>query len=219
MIIDLHVNAARADGHLWEPREILDRARDGWLDGMLVVGKGALPDTAAWLDARTEDDPLVFFAAEIATSRARFICIPRSLGGKGAFPKGLGEGLDEERLLEKLRALAAGVIVAQPYERTRPPTPGDLVFSFPGIHALETRTQGSDALASDLAMEAALGMGLPCVGGSDAPGEDVQLGHISALFLDNIESQSALVAALTSGDVWVVRGERPGGKRRQRRKR
>jgi len=210
VIVDLQVNGTHDDGSPCDPTQVLALANVGWLDGVVVVGEGGLPDVAAYTAARGEDDPLVFFGALVTTDRARFVCIPKRLDDTGFLPPSARAAgrLPSQELLRHVGAREGAVIVCQPFDRDSGPAPGDLVFALDGIHAVQTRTASASALAVDMAIEAALAMHLPCVAGTGAAATDRWQQRYATLLLDEVATQAELVAAIKTGDLWSVQLER-----------
>lgn len=223
MLIDMHVNATTGDGEPRDARRVIEEVREAGFDGLLVVGTPDDTDQKAWQDAREDGDPIVLFAVPVATPKARFICIPEG-DVVGLLPNAWYGAEEEKRpsegdVLDRLAKQSGAVIVAQPYERGDKPYAGDEVFGFDGIHGVEVRTSHSDPLASDLAIEAGLGMRLPCVAGSGSRRHESEVGTHATLFPGRIETQSDLVAALREGDAWPVLIARPSRSKKSRRRR
>ena len=213
MLIDMHVNAVADDGTPRDPKKTFEQAAQVGLDGVLVVGTPETLDRQAWLDARGEDDPLVFFAVPVRTRRGTFLCVPRRTDDECVPAEWTRtdrrETVDETSFLARVHDRRLAVIAVQPYVRVaNEQAVADLVFSLEGIHAVEVRTLGADPMAVDLAVEAALGMRLPCLAGSGDRKKDPVLGTLASLFAVRVEDQSGLVDALLSGDAWPVQIER-----------
>lgn len=216
MLIDMHVNAAADDGSPRDPRRTLELAAQAGLDGILVVGRADQLDRAAWTAAREAEGPRVYFAVPVATDRGDFLCIPRAADDDCVPPEWTArerrQPLDEATLLGRMKDHHAAVVAVQPYGRRGKGAPtGDLVFAFDGIHAVEVRTADTDPMAADMAVEAGLGMRLPCLAGSGDRRGEPQLGRLATLFAARITTQTELVAALLSGEAWPVSIERPKG--------
>jgi hypothetical protein len=232
MLIDMHVRAIADDGTPRDAARTLEQAAKAGLDGILVVGTAEQLERGGWPTAGQQGPgPRVFVAVPVSTDRSDFLCVPRS-ADPTIVPAEWNRAdrrqtPDEATVLARLNDHHAAVISVQPYvRRPKHPPAGDLVFSFEGIHAVEVRTADTDPMDADMAMEAGLGMRLPCLAGSGDRRGEPRLGELATLFAARIGSQAELVAALKSGDAWPVVIQRPqgseggrGGEGRKRRRR
>lgn len=224
MLIDMHVAATGGgDGTPPDPRDVLDQAGAAGLDGILVIGFAGDFDPRRWLEARTEDDPRVFCAFCVNCARGRLFCVPQDPSSppipSGWSGRAKENVLEADEVVRHVRKLGAAVIAGQPYDHRFEPVAGDLVFSFEGIHAVEVRTTDIEPLPADIAIEAGLGMRLPCLAGTGVVDSSTPIGHLATLFPAPIRTQAELVEALQAGDAWPVIIERPSPKIKRRRKR
>ena len=228
VLIDMHVSALDSNNVAVDPRTVLDLAVAAGLDAILVVGPPGMWEPAAWLEAQVEDDPFVFVAFGVRSARGLFYCVPRDpevqiVPARWA-TRSEEQPLGDAEVLAWMKTQGAAVIASQPYDRRFGPAAADLVFAFDGIHAVEVRFLGVDALSADMALEAGMGMRLPCLAGSGVLDDPPFLGRFATLFPAVIEDQAGLVDALKAGEAWPVTIERPNQKpekkkRRRRRKR
>jgi len=226
MLIDMHVRATADDGTPRDAARTLEQAAKAGLDGLLVVGTAEQLERGGWLAPRQGSGPRVFVGVSVSTDRTDFVCVPRSADDDLVPTEWTRRAPEEATVLARMTDHHAAVIVVEPYvRRPKHPPAGDLVFAFEGIHAVQVRSAQTDPMDADMAVEAGLGMRLPCVAGSGDRRGEPRLGELATLFAARVGSQAELVSALKSGDAWPVLIQRPeggrpgdGGRKRRRRR-
>ncbi|BDG07135.1 PHP-associated domain-containing protein [Anaeromyxobacter paludicola] len=240
MLIDLHVHSRHTQGCALEVRDVLRRAREEGLDGVVFTdlnGLEALPEARA---AAKEEGVLGLVGAELVTDHGHYLCYfpepekvpaPAQLFGTPPWPV--------REVLARVTALGGAVVAAHPYDKTIDRPCGDFIFTLDGLAAVEGLHARKRGPANDLAIEAADHLNLPCVAGSGALGSLDELGKAATLFRRPVASEADLVAQLKAGTVHCVaigvtpqpaeaarrgprrderggRGDRRGGRRERR---
>lgn len=233
MLIDLHAHSRHSAGCALEVREVLRRAREEGLDGVVFTdlnGLEALPEVRA---AAREEGILGLVGAELVTDHGHYLCYfpepekvpaPPQLFGTPPWPV--------RTVIARVRELGGVVVAAHPYDKTIDRPSGDFIFTLDGLAAVEGLHARKRGPANDLAVEAADHMNLPCVGGSGAFGSLDEVGKAATLFRRPVTGEASLVAQLRAGEVYCVavgvtpqplegrreprRGERQEGRREHR---
>jgi predicted metal-dependent phosphoesterase TrpH len=228
MLIDLHVHTRRTPGGTLQPLEVLRRARQAGLDGVVFADLGAFGELEEVRVAGREAGLLALVGLEVVTDHGWFLCYFPDPGGLPE-PAQLFGGVTPwpaQPLLATVAARGGVAVAAHPYDRAIAPATGDAVFSLDGLAALEGHHGRTRGHVNDLAVEAADHLNLPCVGGSGALVSLDEVGGVATLFRDPVRSEADLVAQLRAGTVHAVtlgptspsaaasrRGTRPGDDR------
>jgi hypothetical protein len=201
MLIDLHVQAP-SDAAGWE--KVADAARLAGLDGVAVVLDDAFPSLPA-----AELSGIRFFAgARLTTDRGLYVVFVPEASQIADVETLLGprdvEGQFVVRtVLARANALEGAVVAVRPYDLTLARPGGDILYTLPGLAAVEVVSPVKLGGLSHAAVEAAETLGLPSTGGSGAIAPS-DVGRAATLFSDPIASTASLVAALKGGRCWSV---------------
>ncbi|HZZ83531.1 MAG TPA: PHP domain-containing protein [Anaeromyxobacteraceae bacterium] len=205
MLIDLHAHSSHTAGCALPVRDVLRRAREEGLDGVVFTdlnGLEALPEVRA---AAREEGLLGLVGVELATDHGHYLCYfpepekvppPPQLFGTPPWPV--------RAVLAKVAELGGVAVAAHPYDKTIDRPSGDFIFTLDGLAAIEGLHARKKGPANDLAMEAADHMNLPCIGGSGALGSLDEIGKAATLFRRPVASEADLVAQLRAGTVYCV---------------
>jgi predicted metal-dependent phosphoesterase TrpH len=222
MIVDLHVKAHELMERGHTPEAIIQAAVQAGLDGIGVVDRlqsGALNS----LIAQSEERGICVFAGvEIPTLRGSFLCYPpeidpfllrqewRQVTGFGVLPT--------YGMVSELFSDLGGVIIApQPFDRDEKGARlGDSVVLIKGLSAIQSATVKSSTLNRNLAVELAMGLGIPTVGGSGHIGRLEDIGKAATLFERDFTQQSEFVSALQLGQFWAIESRHSSEARRDR---
>jgi predicted metal-dependent phosphoesterase TrpH len=212
MLIDLHVHSHHTPGCPLHPRDVLRRAREVGLDGVVFTDTNTLEGLTEIREAGAAEGILALCGAEIATDRGHYLAFFPDPAAVPALPQIFGTPpWPVQEVIAKVTAMGAAVVAAHPYDKSIERPGGDVIFSLDGLSAvegLETRRRGA---ANDLAVEAADHMGLPCVGGSGARDSLDEIGKAATLFRDVVRSETDVAAQLKAGTVFCVAiGVTPG---------
>ncbi len=203
MLVDLHVHAGPR-GLLIEA--VASRAAAVGLGGVAVLGEQALAEVPSQL--RSTADLIVFAGAHVSTDRGHYLVFlpkPAEIPSLDALFGERVQGVWAIRdVLARTRAAGGAVIAANPYDATIPHPGGDILYTLPGLTAVESVNTSCPAEIAYPAIEAAECLGLPCVGGSGARKTVEDVGSGATLFTRRLHNEAELVAALRSGACWPV---------------
>lgn len=212
MLIDLHVHSNHTRGCTVAIRDVVRRAREVGLDGVVLTDLNTLEGLAEVREAAQAERFLALCGIEVASDRGHFLCFfpdparvpaPAQMFG-AATPWPVRE------VLAKVRELGGVAVAAHPYDKSIERPSGDAIFTLDGLSAIEGLNATRKSGTNDLAMEAADHMNLPCTGGSGA--HDLSaIGKAATLFKEPVSSEADLVAQLKAGTVFSVAiGVTPG---------
>ena len=224
MLIDVHVHSHHSPGCNLAPRDIVRRAKEAGLDGVVVTDLNTLEGLAEVRAAGREEGLVALCGAELVTDHGHYLCyfpepdrVPAPPQMFGATPWPVHE------VLQRVRSMGGAVVAAHPYDKGVERPSGDFIFTLDGLAALQGLCARKRGPANDLAIEAADHMTLPCVGGSGAHEALDDIGKAATLFRVPVASEADLVRQLLAGHVFCVsiggappaRSER-GGRERER---
>lgn len=213
MLIDLHVHVG--DKGL-NPAEVVQRARELRLDGVVLVDDDRFPDPAT---LPASDGVRVLAAAEVLTDRGHYLLFlprPRELPPIAEILGPRSEkGWSVRDVLVRAEALGGAVVAAHPYDREIPNPGGDILYTLRRLTAVEAVNARRGFEIGAPAIEAADILGVACTGGSDAREALDEVGSAATLFARRIDDEEQLIDALKSGQCWPVEAGTPpfGGKR------
>jgi hypothetical protein len=233
MLIDLHVHSHHTRGCTLAPRDVVRRAREAGLDGVVFTDLNTLDGLEEIRAAGRDEGFLALCAVELATDRGHYLCYFPDPSKVPAPPQVFGSGTPwpVRDVLAKVRELGGVAVAAHPYDKSVDRPSGDFIFTLDGLSAVEGLNARRKGPANDLAVEAADHMNLPCIGASGAVASVDEVGKAATLFRDPVASEADVVRQLRAGTVWCVAlgvtpgaaeaarekgGERRGGARRER---
>ncbi len=212
MLVDLHVHTRFTPGCALEPREVVRRAREAGLDGVVVTDLNTLDGLAEVRAAGEAEAFLALCGVEIATDRGHYLAYFPDPAKVPALPQLFGTPpWPVAEVVAGVASLGGAVVAAHPYDRTIDRPGGDVIFSLDGLAAVEGLESRRRPSVNDLAVEAADHLGLPCVGASGARDALAEIGKAATLFRDPVRTEADLVAQLRAGTVFAVAiGATPG---------
>ena len=229
MLIDLHVHSHHTRGCTLAPRDVLRKAKEAGLDGVVFTDLNTLDGLEEFRTAGREEGVLALCGVEIATDHGHYLCYFPDPAKIPAPPQVFGSATPwpVREVLAKVRELGGVVVAAHPYDKTVERPSGDFIFTLDGLSAIEGLNVHRKGPTNDLAVEAADHMNLPCTGASGASSSLDEVGKAATLFRDPVTSEADLVKQLRAGTVWCVaigvtpgaaepsrdRGERRGDRR------
>ncbi len=237
MLIDVHVHSHHSPGCKLAPREVVRRAKEVGLDGVVFTDTNTLEGLDEIRAAGQEESFLALCGVELVTDRGHYLCYfpepaavpnPPQIFGTTPWPV--------REVVQRVRDLGGVVVAAHPYDKSIERPSGDFIFTLDGLAALEGLNARRKGPGNDLAVEAADHMSLPCVGGSGAAPSLDDIGKAATLFREPVASEADLVRQIRAGQVFCVaigvvpqpqaqgqdprggrgHGERRGGERRDR---
>jgi predicted metal-dependent phosphoesterase TrpH len=218
MLIDLHVHSHHTRGCTSTPRDLVRRAKEVGLDGVVLTDLNTLDGLEEVRAAGREEGFLALCGVEVATDRGHYLCFFPDPARVPAPPQVFGSATPwpVREVLAKVREMGGVVVAAHPYDKTIERPSGDVIFTLDGLSAIEGLNARRKVPANDLALEAADHMSLPCTGASGAH-ELSEIGKAATLFRDPVASEADLVAHLRAGTVFSVAiGVTPGAAVRDR---
>jgi predicted metal-dependent phosphoesterase TrpH len=208
MLVDLHAKSSLSDDVDVSPDQVLKTANDAGLDGVAFCDTQSTAYAERLVEAGDNHDINVFIGVEIKTDTGRLL---------GFAPKIDDFYLDEEwrrytdyvlptpdAVCNMFDERGGAVIAARPYDRSVDFTMGDHIFELDGLTGVEVLNSRLDQSQNNFAVEAATYMGIPTVGGSDAPNLDGSVGRYATYFDQTFSSQSEFVEILRSTDYWAT---------------
>ena len=169
MLIDLHVHSRHTPGCSLSPLDVVRRAREAGLDGVVFTDMNTLDGLAEIREAGKAAEFLALCGVEIATDRGHYLAFFPDPGKVAAPPQIFGTPpWPVQDVIAKVMSMGGAVVAAHPYDRSIERPGGDVLFTLDGISAVEGLDGRRKPVTNDLAVEAADHMGLPCVGGSGA---------------------------------------------------
>jgi predicted metal-dependent phosphoesterase TrpH len=226
MLIDVHVHSHHSPGCNLAPADIVRRAREVGLDGVVFTDTNTLDGLEEIRAAGREQGFLALCGVELVTDRGHYLCYFPDPARIPAPPQMFGTTPWPVReVLKQVRDLGGAVVAAHPYDKSVERPSGDFIFTLEGLSALEGFNARRRGPANDLAIEAADHMSLPCVGSSGAHPTLDDVGKGATLFREPVASEADLVRQLKAGHVFCVtigfspqsgndrRGDRPRERR------
>jgi hypothetical protein len=229
MLIDVHVHSHHSPGCALTPRDIVRRAKEAGLDGVVLTDTNTLDGLEEIRAAGREEGFLALCGVELITDHGHYLCYFPDPAKVPAPPQMFGTTPWPVReVLERVRALGGAVVAAHPYDKTIERPSGDYIFTLEGLSALEGLNARRKGAANDLAIEAADHMSLPCVGSSGARPTLDDIGKAATLFREPVATEADLTRQILGGHVFCVgigaappsadrfdrSGDRRGGDRR-----
>lgn len=220
MLIDLHVYTSPGGGRSLS--SVVRDAKDAHLDAIVVADRAASAATAAALDEDGRVDGLpVFVGVELETRDGDVIIVTPEVDPFMSREEWRELTALDRPTMDEVRtvvdAIGGVILLAHPYDRNRGSAPRDRVFALAGPVAAEVGNDVADAVDNMVALEALSAGSTPVFGGSASKTSSGKRRWLT-LFAGAIDSQSALVAALRSGDFWALEsradGERPASRER-----
>ena len=205
MLIDVHVHTHHSPGCTLSPRDVVRRAREAGLDGVVITDTNTLDGLEEVRTAGREEGFLALCGVELVTDRGHYLCYFPDPSQVPAPPQMFGSTPWPVReVVQRVRALGGAVVAAHPYDKSVERPSGDFIFTLEGLSALEGLNARRRGPSNDLAIEAADHMNLPCVGASGAHPTLEDIGKAATLFRQPVASEADLVRQLLAGHVFCV---------------
>ena len=205
MLIDLHVHSHHSPGCTLSPRDIVRRAKQVGLDGVVLTDTNTLDGLQEIRAAGREEGFLALCGVELVTDRGHYLCYFPEPAKVPAPPQMFGTTpWPVHDVVQRVRDLGGVVVAAHPYDKSVERPSGDFIFTLDGLSALEGLNARRKGPSNDLAVEAADHMNLPCVGASGAHPTLDDIGKAATLFRSPVASEADLVRQLDAGHVFCV---------------
>jgi predicted metal-dependent phosphoesterase TrpH len=213
MLIDVHVHTHHSPGCTYSPRDVVRRAKEQGIDGVVITDTNTLDGLEEVRAAAREEQFLALCGVELVTDRGHYLCYFPDPSKVPAPPQIFGTTPWPARdVVRRVRELGAAVVAAHPYDKSVERPSGDFIFTLEGLSAVEGLNARRRGPGNDLAVEAADHMSLPCVGGSGAGPTLDDIGKAATLFREPVATEADLVRQLKAGHVYCVAiGVKPEG--------
>src|SRR6266568_9616269 len=183
MLIDVHVHSHHSPGCTLAPRDIVRRAKEAGLDGVVVTDLNTLEGLAEVHAAGREVGVVALCGVELVTDHGHYLCYFPEPDRVPAPPQMFGTTpWPVHEVVQRVRAMGGAVVAAHPYDKSVERPSGDFIFTLDGLSAIEGLNTRRKGPANDLAVEAADHMNLPCTGGSGALDQVGEVGKAATLF-------------------------------------
>ena len=163
MIIDLHCHSKYSEDNHLEPEALIRRAVELGLDGVCFTEHHSLSCSWPIGRMRIPENILVFRGIEVSTDSGHLLVYGVSDDSWNLW--GRNNYLKLAKVVASVHSRGGICIPAHPFRGWE--SLGDQVCSFDGLDGIETHNGVNGPLQNKLAVEAALKLGLPSVGGSD----------------------------------------------------
>ena len=205
MLIDLHVHSNHTRGCTVAVRDLVRRAREVGLDGIVLTDLNTLEGLAEVREAAKAEGFLALCGVEVATDHGHYLCYFPDPARVPAPAQIFGSATPwlVRDVLAKVRELGGVAVAAHPYDKTIERPSGDAIFTLYGLAAIEGLNASRRPSINDLAIEAADHMNLPCTGASGAH-DLAAIGKAATLFRDPVASEADLVPQLKAGKIFSV---------------
>src|SRR3990172_2303025 len=224
MLIVVHVASHHEPGCTLVPRDIVRRAREAGLDGIVLTDTNTLDGLPEIRAAGREEGLLALCGVELVTDHGHYLCYFPDPAVVPAPPQMFGgTPWPVREVVRRVREMGGAVVAAHPYDKSVERPSGDFIFTLEGLSALEGLNVRRKGPSNDLAVEAADHLNLPCVGASGAHPTLDDIGKAATLFREPVANEADLVRQLEAGQVFCVaigvspqsasRTERRGGER------
>ena len=202
--IDLHCHTLYSNDNYLEPRDLICRARERGLDGVVVTEHHSYQASRPLDRIAREEGFLVLRGVEVSTNRGHVLLygVRDDSWNRWGRNNYLGAG----EVLAAAAAAGAVAVAAHPFRMNDLYALGDGIYRLGGLAAVETANGANRLEEDDQAAEAARALGLPQVGGSDCH-DAAQVGPCYTLFERQIASMDDLVRELSAGRCRAVRAE------------
>ncbi len=205
MLIDLHVHSHHSPGCSLVPRDVVRRAKEAGLDGVVFTDLNTLDGLEEIRAAGRDEGFLALCGVELVTDHGHYLCYFPDPSRVPAPPQMFGTTPWPVReVVRRVRELDGVVVAAHPYDKTIERPSGDFIFTLEGLGALEGLNARRKGPANDLAVEAADHMSLPCVAGSGAHPSLDDVGKAATLFREPVAGEADLVRQIRAGVVYCV---------------
>jgi hypothetical protein len=194
MKIDLHCHSKYSlDNHL-EPEILIGRAYELGLDGVCFTEHSSVDASYPVTKIRAPDGFLILRGVEISTDKGHVLAY--GLEDDSWNRWGKSYNLDLHRVIDAVHALGGVCAPAHPFRGWE--SLGDKVFSIGRFDAMETHNGGNPPSSNMEAVEAAMKLGLPSIGGSDCHMEN-QVGRAFTQLERRVKSIGDIVAEILAG--------------------
>jgi len=204
MLIDLHIHSSFQKDSPLSPREIIARAKNTILDGVVFTDNGIYTDVADLKSYGEELGIVVLFGAEVHTDKGHMLVYLPDISMLEDIVRSSDEPVSVVELIKRVNGLGGAVVAAHPYKKDIDRPLGDGLFLVEGLTAIEVESGFANSTANALAYEAASRLGIPMTGGSATKENLDNLGLYATLFAGRISNEKELVDKLKNARYYPV---------------
>lgn len=195
MILDLHCHSKYShDNHL-EPEDLIRRAFDLGLDGVCFTEHHSMNASLPVDRIELSGDFLVFRGVEVSTDSGHLLVYGVLDDTWNRWER--DNYLKLRKVLKSVHDLGGICVPAHPFRGWE--SIGELIYSVDGFDAIETHNGVNGPHQNQPAVEAALKLSLPSVGGSDCHYKD-QVGRAYTEFDNTIRTMDDLIKEIRAGN-------------------
>jgi len=204
MLIDLHIHSNYQKDSPLSPKEIIARAKNTILDGIVFTDNAIYNDVDELKRYGEEVGIVVLFGAEVHSDKGHMLVYLPDISKFGDIIKPSDEPMSISDLVSMVNNLNGAVVAAHPYKKDVDRPLGDGLFTVEGLTAIEVESGFSDNTANILAYDAASRLGIPMTGGSATKDNFDHLGLYATLFSGRLTTEKELVDKLKNGRYYPV---------------
>lgn len=194
VLIDMHCHSVFSQDNNLEPADLIDRAVQLGLDGVCFTEHYSVDASRPVERIERPDGFLIFRGVEISTDVGHVLVYGLSDDSWNVWGRNLHLNLAE--IMEIVHALGGICIPAHPFRGWE--SFGERIYTIKGLDGIETHNGVDAPLQQRSAMEAALKLGLPSIGGSDCHHLN-QVGRTFTEFKDPISSMADIIVQIKAG--------------------
>jgi predicted metal-dependent phosphoesterase TrpH len=208
VLFDFHVHTSHSKGVPFTLEEAAKRLKTLGFDGFCVTDELTLLGASQAAAIAATEKIVILVGFEAATDRGHYLVFvpnPQSLPEPRTWLRFDGEDrVVFASLVEAVEARNGVLVAAHPYDRTISGSPGDGLVKLSSVSAMEVLNGRRPNLVNDLAEEAATGLGIVGIGGSDARSSLDELGQAGTMIRGEVRNEMDLIDRIRSYDVWPV---------------
>ena len=196
MWIDCHCHTRHSHDNWLEPVDLVRRARQLGLDGVCVTEHYSYEASAPLEAVGRDEGLLVLRGVEISTDRGHLLAYGVSDDGWNTW--GRDNYLPLHDVIARVNSLGGICVPAHPFREIGLCSLLEGLLEVQGIAAVETHNGGNGDSDNRLALDAAVQLGLPGLGGSDCH-RSAAVGRCATEFLEPVSDMASFIAAIRAG--------------------
>jgi predicted metal-dependent phosphoesterase TrpH len=195
MIIDLHCHTKYSQDNHLEPEDLICRAIERGLDGVCLTEHHSMGCSRPVLRLKVPEEFVLLRGVEVSTDSGHLLVYGVEDDGWNQW--GRDNYLNLAKVVESVHSRGGVCVPAHPFRGWE--SIGQKIFSFEGFDAIETHNGTNAAPQNEPAMDAAMKLGLPSIGGSDCHYLD-RVGMAYTEFSHPIRNMIDLVREIKAGN-------------------
>lgn len=196
MWIDCHCHTRHSNDNYLEPLALVRRAKALGLDAIVVTEHHSVEASEPVGRIGREEGLLVLRGVEISTDRGHLLGFGLEDDGWNIW--GRNNYLPLQALIDRINDLGGIAVPAHPFREFGLASLMEGLFDLTGIAGVETHNGINFVGDNDLAMQAAVAMSLPTLGGSDCHKEEA-IGRCATEFSVPVADMAGFIAAVRQG--------------------